>query len=65
MKPMTPLVLLKPHTHANQIFAINERIEVDDASAQWLIANGIATPEPKPLKTEPEPKPFQHKEPKP
>ena len=59
---MTQLVLLKPHTHVNQTFSIGERIEVDDASAQWLIVNGIATPALKPLKTEPEPKPFQHKE---
>jgi len=61
---MTPLVLLKPHTHANQTCASGERIEVDDATAHWLIANSIATPVPKPFKTEPDTKPFQHKEPK-
>ena len=62
---MTPVVLLKPHTHANQTFATGERIEVDEATAQWLMTNGIATPAPRPLKTEPDTKPFQPKEPKP
>ena len=62
---MTQLVLLKPHTHALTSYASGGRIEVDEITAQWLIANGVATQSPKPLKTEPESKPFQHKEPKP
>ena len=61
---MTTLVLLKPHTHAGEAFAIGERIEADDASTHWLLANGVATPSPKPLKTEPDSKPLQPKEPK-
>lgn len=62
---MTQLVLLKPHTHAGKTCGPGERIEVDDASAQWLITNGVAAESPKPLKTEPDSKPFQPKEPKP
>ena len=61
---MTALVLLKPHTHAGKTYLSGERIEADDASTQWLLANGVATPSPKPLKTEPDLKPFQPKEPK-
>lgn len=63
---MTQLVLLKPHTHAGKTCGPGERIEVDEITAQWLLANGVATESPKPLKPEPEPdlKPFQPKEPK-
>ncbi|MFZ4482064.1 MAG: DUF7210 family protein [Rhodoferax sp.] len=64
MKHMTQLVLLKPHTHAGKTCGPGERIDADEITAQWLLKNGIATLAPKPLKTEPEPKPFQHKEPK-
>ena len=62
---MTALVLLKPHTHAGKTFSSGERIDTDEITAQWLITNGVATELPKPLKTEPNPKPFQIKEPKP
>ena len=62
---MTALVLLKPHTHASKTCEPGERLEVDESTAQWLLANGIATPAPKSLKTEIDPKPFQPKEPKP
>ena len=62
---MTALVLLKPHTHALKTYSSGKRIEVDEITAHWLLANNIAMPAPKPIKTEPEPKPFQHKEPKP
>ena len=65
MKAMTALVLLKPHTHAGKTCGAGERIDVDEITAQWLLANGIATAAPKPLKTEPDSKPFQPKEPKP
>ena len=64
MKAMTALVLLKPHTHAGKAGEPGERIDVDEITAQWLLANGIATAAPKPLKTEPDSKPFQPKEPK-
>ena len=62
---MTALVLLKPHRHAGKTFSNGERIDADEITAQWLITNGVATELPKPLKTEPNPKPFQIKEPKP
>ena len=64
MKAMTALVLLKPHTHAGKTFSSGERIDADEITAQWLITNGVATESPMPLKTEPNPKPFQPKEPK-
>ena len=62
---MTALVLLQPHTHAGKTCEPGERIDVDEITAQWLLANGIATPSPKPVKAEPDSKPFQPKEPKP
>ena len=34
--------LLKPHTHAGKRFAVGERLELMDASARWLIAQGVA-----------------------
>ena len=61
---MTALVLLKPHTHAGKAGEPGERIDVDEITAQWLLANGVATELPKPLKTEIETKPFQPKDPK-
>ena len=61
---MTALVLLKSHTHAGKTCGPGERIDVDESTAQWLLANGVATELPKPLKTEPDSKPFQPKEPK-
>ena len=39
---MTPIVLLCPHTHAGKPFKAGNRIVVDVATADWLIANGIA-----------------------
>ncbi|MCX7246616.1 MAG: hypothetical protein NTX31_02915 [Burkholderiales bacterium] len=62
---MTALVLLQPHTHAGKTCEPSERIDVDESAAEWLLVNGIATAAPKPLKTEPDSKPFQTKEPKP
>lgn len=65
---MTHLVLTRPHTHAGKAHGVDDRIEVDATSADWLITHGIATPEPtvrprEPI-TDPEPKPLQRKEPK-
>ena len=34
--------LLKPHTHAGKRLAVGERLEVNDTSARWLIAQGVA-----------------------
>ncbi len=62
---MTALVLLKPHTHEGKTFSRGERIDADAITAQWLITNGVATQSPKPVKAEPDSKPFQTKEPKP
>jgi hypothetical protein len=65
---MTRLVLTRPHTHAGKPCGPGDRIDVDATSADWLIAHGIATPEPAApataRDTTPEPKPFQRKEPK-
>ncbi|MDX1251152.1 MAG: hypothetical protein IDH49_02620 [Gammaproteobacteria bacterium] len=65
---MTQFVLTRPHTHAGKAYGVGDRIEIDATSADWLIAHGIATPEPtaparEPI-TDPEPKPLQRKEPK-
>ena len=61
---MTQLVLTRPHTHAGKTYGAGDRIEIDATSADWLIAHGIATPEPTLPVSEPEPKPLQRKEPK-
>ncbi|AOX99880.1 hypothetical protein [Jeongeupia sp. USM3] len=34
--------LLKPHTHAGKRLAVGDRIDLNDASARWLIAQGVA-----------------------
>lgn len=34
--------LLKPHTHAGKRHAVGDRIELAEASACWLIAQGVA-----------------------
>ena len=34
--------LLKPHTHAGQRRDVGERLDLADASARWLIAQGTA-----------------------
>ena len=60
-RPAHPMV----NSSVDRIGQDLERIDVDEITAQWLLANGIATAAPKPLKTEPDSKPFQPKEPKP
>jgi len=62
MTPMTQLVLIRPHTHAGKTLGVGDRIEIDATSADWLMAHGIATPEP--TVPAPEPKHLQRKEPK-
>lgn len=42
MTPMTHIVLNRPHTHAGRACQACERLDVDAATADWLIANGIA-----------------------
>ncbi|MCR3818698.1 hypothetical protein K3000_02160 [Pseudomonas aeruginosa] len=34
--------LLKPHTHAGKRLAMGDRLDLNDASARWLIAQGVA-----------------------
>jgi hypothetical protein len=63
VKTMTALVLLKPHTHAGKTFSSGERIDADDASAQWLLAQAIAAPDSAPQKTQTEGKPAPVTEP--
>ena len=42
---MTRLVLTRPHTHAGKDCEPGERIDVDAATADWLLAHNIAIPE--------------------
>jgi len=34
--------LVKPHTHAGKRHTVGDRLEVAEASARWLIAQGVA-----------------------
>ena len=34
--------LVKPHTHAAKRRAVGDRLDLNDASARWLIAQGVA-----------------------
>jgi hypothetical protein len=34
--------LLKPHTHAGKRFKVGDRLDLNEASARWLIAQGTA-----------------------
>ena len=34
--------LLKPHTHVGKRLAVGDRIELAEASARWLITQGVA-----------------------
>jgi len=34
--------LMKPHTHAGKRLAVGDRLDLNDASARWLIAQGAA-----------------------
>lgn len=39
---MTPVRLLKAHTHAGCSYPPGERLQVSAAVCEWLIANGVA-----------------------
>ncbi len=44
-----PIELLQPHTHAGQRLPAGARLDLPEASARWLIAQGAArlvTPDP-------------------
>jgi hypothetical protein len=62
---MTRLILKCPHTHAGKPYGAGDRIEVEADTADWLIDQGVAVPEPPSPKTDPEPKSLPRKEPKP
>ena len=62
---MTRVVLLRPHTHAGKLHGVRDRIEVDRATADWLVSHGIAALDPTPASAPLEPKPHYRKEPKP
>ena len=62
---MTRVVLLRPHTHAGKLYGVRDRIEVDSATADWLVSQGIAALDPTPASTPLESKPHYRKEPKP
>lgn len=38
--------LLKPHTHAGQPYSPGDTLELNDDTAHWLIAQGVAQPSP-------------------
>ena len=61
---MPRIQLIRPHTHAGKVYAVGDRLEVDADIAEWLLANDIATTEPKPAKTETDLLPLPRKEPK-
>ncbi len=62
---MTRVILLRPHTHAGKLHGVRDRIEVDSATADWLVSQGIAALDPVLAALPPEPKPTYRKEPKP
>ena len=62
---MTRVVLLRPHTHAGRLHGARDRIEVDSATADWLVSQGIAALDPAPAAAPLDPKPPYRKEPKP
>ena len=46
---MTSIVLTQPHTHAGRAHKAGERLDVDGSTADWLIANGIARHDRRPV----------------
>lgn len=42
MLTTTRVRLTRPHTHAGQTYAAGARIEVEAATAAWLLAQGMA-----------------------
>ncbi|MGH7343278.1 MAG: DUF7210 family protein [Candidatus Rokuibacteriota bacterium] len=41
---MTEVELIKPHTHAGVLHAPGETLELDEATARWLIDQSVARP---------------------
>jgi hypothetical protein len=46
------VTLLRPHTDAGRQYQPGDTLDVDEATARWLIGHGVAeaAPEPKPKK---------------
>ena len=42
--------LLKPHTHAGRDYPAGARLALDEATARWLIEQGVAKAAPEPKK---------------
>jgi hypothetical protein len=36
------ITLLKPHTHAGEVHSVDAELNLDEPTAQWLIAQGVA-----------------------
>lgn len=36
------IILLKPHTHAGEAHPLDAELDLDEPTAQWLIAQGVA-----------------------
>lgn len=62
---MTPVVLTRPHTHAGTLYPPGARLAVDATTAEWLIANDVATAEPASGDPNQDQKPLPRKDPKP
>jgi hypothetical protein len=56
---MTRLILNRLHTHAGRLHAPGDALEVDLTTADWLIGQGVAHPEPELaiVQADPEPEP--------
>lgn len=66
---MTRIRLIRPHTHAGKPFTPGERLDVDPATAAWLVDHAVAAPDakagPKPPKPDPAPESESPEEPQP
>ena len=54
---MTRLILNRLHTHAGRQYAPGDTLDVDLTTADWLIGQGVASPEPEPISLEAHPEP--------
>lgn len=36
------IILLKPHTHAGEVHPVDTELDLDEPTAQWLIAQAVA-----------------------
>ena len=61
---MPRIQLIREHTHAGKVYAVGDRLEVDADIAEWLLANDIATTEPRPARSETDSPLIPRKEPK-